>query len=110
LNVPEVYLNKYSFMSCDSSGPKDVPAKLSYLKSLNGNGMGLVFWGMESGIALQGNNSNKPDLSKPTFYSGSAMTCDYPAQPGVPPPNQLVNIYGYGQDVIDWFKINSVRF
>ena len=102
--IPEAYLNYYAAQSCDVNSPVDVPLKLNYIKSLNGNGMGLVFWEMNGGIAIKGNGTNKPDLSQPTVYSNSTMTCNVGAA------DTLSNTQGYGQDVMNWYKQNSVRF
>ncbi|HUD10392.1 MAG TPA: cellulase family glycosylhydrolase, partial [Candidatus Saccharimonadales bacterium] len=97
--VPEAFLDAYMVDTCWKDSPTDLPPLLAYLKSLN---MGLQFWSLIPGIAIQGKN-----LDMPTTY-GSATTIDCGS--GTATVQSIAgNTIGYGQLVQSYFKANSVK-
>lgn len=100
--MPEAFLDLYGTDSCDPGSPEDLPALLNYLTSLH---MGLIFWSLNPGAGIIGNNLDDPTSYPPGATSIASPEC--PDKQGKqPPPN---NTIGDGADIMAYFKEHSVK-
>lgn len=93
--MPEAFRDNIG-KECDPDSPTDVPALLSYEKSI---GMGVLYWTLASGIVTT--NAN---LTTPTTYAGhTTITCPTGGPADIDPANTI----GPGADLLAWFKAND---
>jgi hypothetical protein len=86
----EAFIDTPGSDACNPNSPALVPELLSFLAQHH---LGLIYFSMEPGLAIVGN-----DLTEPTSFSGSTYDCS--ATP-------TTNTQGPGQDILDWFRQNS---
>jgi hypothetical protein len=101
--MPEAFLDTYGTLSCDPNSPTDVPSLLAYLKTLH---MGLIYWSLDPGVGIKGN-----DLNDPTSYpagAASIASSDCPYLAGGTSMS-VTNTIGPGADIQAYFRANSVQ-
>lgn len=86
----EAFIDYPQSTACNPYSPTLVPQLLAYLESHH---LGLLYFTMEPGLAIVGNN-----LTKPTSFSGPTFDCAALLR---------TNTQGPGQDILKWFQQNS---
>lgn len=87
----EAFIDTPGTDACNPASPTLVPQLLDYLQQ---NHLGLIYFTMQPGMAVVGNN-----LAQPTSFSG-ATSFDCTANPAT-------SAQGPGQDILNWFEANS---
>ncbi len=100
--VPDAFIDTYGDASCDPNSPVDVPNILNYLKDI---GMGVIYWTLDPGVGIVGNN-----LENPTYYPTGVSSIASNNCPGTHSGAIPTNAYGPGAIIHSFYQANSIQF
>jgi competence protein ComGC len=100
--MPEAFLDNYGSNFCDPNSPVDLPKLLNYLKELK---MGLIFWSLQPGTGIVGDNLNQPTSYPAGSTSIASPLCHFKGNSAEDPNTSI----GDGAIIKSFYEANSIQ-